>query len=182
MKHFTKFLIVATLIIFVAAPAVKSAQKKVDTSKKQVEQTKPEQSGQQQLNPGAESKDPHWHPSGKKVDLVITQVKITRYPDRGKIGIHASIKNIGNKSTTEIIPVVFRGDGTRCFIHGLRAGGTKGAGYVIDDNARHNRAVGPLTVEVNPGGEISESNTRNNTCSGAALSATQEHTTHACSF
>jgi len=182
MKQFARFLIVAALVTFIAVPVAQSAQKKVDTSKKQVEQTNPEQSELQQLNPGAESKDPHWHPSVKKADLVVTRVKITRFPDRGKIEIHATIKNIGNKSTTKIITVVFRGDGTRCFIHGLRAGRTKGTGYVIDDNADHNRAVGPLTVEVNPDRVIPESNTRNNTCSGATLSATQEHTMHACSF
>ncbi len=182
MKHFAKFVSVIAVVMFIAALPAQSAQKKVDTSKQQTEQIQPSQSQQKQLNPAAESHDPHWHPSPKKVDLVITQVRITRYPDRGKIGISATIKNIGNKSTTGLIRVAFSVDGTRCFIHGLRAGGTKSTGYLIDDNARRNRPVYPLTVEVNPGGEIEESNTRNNTCYGAELRSSQNRTTHTCSF
>ena len=78
-------------VMFITTLPARSTQKKIDTSKQQTEQTQPSQS-QQQLNPATESRDPHSHPSPKKVNLVITRVRITRHPDRGKIGIHATVK------------------------------------------------------------------------------------------
>ena len=162
-----------------------SAEKTADPDRTKVEMPR-------QLSPAAESKDPHSRGNDdnrrvyqgcRGVDLDVTSVKITRFVDRGKIGIHAKVKNRCNGRTDELIRVVFRGwpGDPHVWIHGgLGRNETKGAGVVTDDNENHNRAIGPVTVQVNPGHEISESNYGNNECGENRLVAAEAVSENSC--
>ena len=180
MKKLVRLASVVTVMLFIAVPFAQGAQKKIDNSKQKVEQPGSGQSGQQ-LSTSAESHDPHWRPHKHEVDFVITEVLLIRHPDLGNISVGAHIKNIGDKSTAELIRVKL-GNYGYVWIHGLRKGETKSTGLTIDDNAHHNRAVGPVTVVVNGEGEIAERNTRNNTCTGSRLSSTENHSVHHCPY
>lgn len=178
MKHYKRLLAAAALIAFGCVTTVYSAERQIKM-KKQTEIQ------QQELSPGAQSHDPHWRPRPSRpgIDLVVSQVRITRYADRGKIGIHVRVKNTRDGHTSDLIRVKFSGwpGNPHVWIHGgISAGETKGIGLVTDDNAERNLAIGPVTVEVNPAGEIAETNTGNNTCSGAELLATQNRRTKRC--
>ena len=135
-----------------------------------------------QLSPAAQARDPKWNGNSGTVsqgctglDLIVSKVSLTRYTDRGKIGVHADVANKCSGRTDQLIRVVFNGfPGTpHIWVRGIGPRGTGGVGTVIDDNASHNRAIGPLSVTVNPSGEIAERNSGNNTCSGAQMTATQ---------
>ena len=180
MKKFAKFASLVAVMFFIAVPLAQGAQKKIDNSKQRVERPGSGQS-EQQLSPSAESHDPHWRPQRHEVDFVITEVLLIRHPELGNISVGAHIKNIGNKNTAELIRVKL-GDYGQVWIHGLREGETKSTGLTIDDNAHHNRAVGPVTVVVNGEGEIAERNTRNNTCTGSRLLSTQNRSVHHCPY
>ena len=177
MKRYQRVVCMVALMALVVAPVAHGARQ-ADKVKKQVE------TRQQQLTPGAQSHDPHWRGSSRPgIDLVVSRVRITRYPERGTIGIHADIRNTRDGHTSDLIRVKFSGwpGNPHVWIHGgISAGQTKGAGLVTDDNAGRNRAMGPVTVEVNPVGEISETNSGNNSCAGAQLSARQDRSTKRC--
>jgi len=180
MKKFAKFASLVAVMFFIAVPLAQGAQKKIDNSKQRVERPGSGQS-EQQLSPSAESHDPHWRPRKHEVDFVITKVLLIRHPERGNICLGADVKNIGNKGTAELIRVKI-GNYGHVWIHGLGRGETKSTGFTIDDNAHHNRAVGPVTVVVNGAGEIDERNMHNNTCTGARLLSTQNRTIHHCPY
>ncbi len=118
------------------------------------------------------------------LDLKIQSVKITRYPDRGTIGIYAKVKNICRGSTGDPVRVVFEGwDGApmHAWIRGgIGRGQTKGIGLVTDDNAQGNRAKGPVRVKVNHLKEITERNYSNNVCANSRLAAGENLSVNHC--
>ncbi len=139
-----------------------------------------------QLSPSAQARDPHWRGNRGNngfqlgctgLDLIVKSVKITRYSDRGTIGIYAKVKNICRGNTRENIRVVFEGWPGRphVWIHGgLNRGETKGIGVVTEDNEQRNRNMGPVTVKVNHLREVSERDYSNNICNNTRLGATAD--------
>lgn len=144
------------------------------------------------LSTAAQARDPHWRGNRRDngvqlgcrgLDLIVKSVKITRYSDRGTIGIYAKVKNICRGNTSQNIRVVFDGWPGRphAWIHGgLNRGETKGIGVVTEDYEQRNRVMGPVNVKVNHLKEITERDYSNNICHNTRLGATANVTENHC--